>query len=373
MHGYWHGHYNSYWHHMWDNYPALAAFGVTAWGVNRLAYTFGYWNYYNPYYVAPVTVSPGVVIDYSQPLVVYDNTSTAMASEPLPAVDSGTSSTSSPPPDPKVEAAMDSFDAARAAFGKGEYDEAMTQVNAALAKIPDDATLHEFRALVLFAQGKYDEAAATMYAVLAVGPGWDWTTLSGLYPDIDVYTKQLRALEEYRDSHPDDPAVRFLLAYQYITCGHTEAATKQLQRVLELQPDDRVARDLLEMTAGPDALPQGIVGTRTTPVAPDSAPDIEPSQIVGDWTADGTGDSSYHLKLTEDGNFTWGFTQMGKSQEVSGVYALDKGVLALEPDSGGTMLAELSDVSGTQFHFTMVGGPKNDPGLVFAKGPPAAR
>ena len=69
--------------------------------------------------------------------------------------------------------------------------------NDALAKVPNDSDIHEFRALCLFALGRYDEAAATLYAVLSVGPGWDWTTLIGLYPDVSVYTAQLRALESY--------------------------------------------------------------------------------------------------------------------------------------------------------------------------------
>jgi hypothetical protein len=63
--------------------------------------------------------------------------------------------------------------------------------------MPKDAATHEFRSLTQFALGKYQEAAATIYAVLAVGPGWDWTTLSSMYPDIDTYTAQLRKLEEY--------------------------------------------------------------------------------------------------------------------------------------------------------------------------------
>ena len=42
--------------------------------------------------------------------------------------------------------------------------------------MPNDASLHEFRALVLFALGQYEQAAATLYAVLSNGPGWDWTT-----------------------------------------------------------------------------------------------------------------------------------------------------------------------------------------------------
>ena len=67
----------------------------------------------------------------------------------------------------------------------------------AIALVPNDTVLHEFRGLTLFALGRYKEAAAAEYAVLSAGPGWDWTTLSGLYPNVDVYTEQLRALEQY--------------------------------------------------------------------------------------------------------------------------------------------------------------------------------
>ena len=42
---------------------------------------------------------------------------------------------------------------------------------------------------------RYPEAAAVTYAVLADGPGWDWDTMISLYPGVDAYTGQLRALE----------------------------------------------------------------------------------------------------------------------------------------------------------------------------------
>ena len=54
----------------------------------------------------------------------------------------------------------------------------------------------------LFAQGKYEQAAAPLYAVLSVGPGWDWTTLSGMYPDVDTYTGQLRSPGSLRQGEP---------------------------------------------------------------------------------------------------------------------------------------------------------------------------
>ena len=139
----------------------------------------GYMPYSNPYYAAPTVVAgqPSVtdVYDYAQPI---DTVSAAPAED-------------------VTDPAMATFDAARDSFKQGNYDQALQQTNEALAKLPNDSDMHEFRALCLFALGRYDEAAATLYAVLAVGPGWDWTTLIGLYPDVSVYTAQLRALEDY--------------------------------------------------------------------------------------------------------------------------------------------------------------------------------
>ena len=78
--------------------------------------------------------------------------------------------------------------------------------------LPDDPVLHEFRGLALFALRRYDEAAAVVYAVLSAGPGWNWATLVGLYPSVDAYTDQLRALEEYVKQDPTAAAPQFLLA-----------------------------------------------------------------------------------------------------------------------------------------------------------------
>jgi hypothetical protein len=123
----------------------------------------------------------------------------------------------------------------------GDYNAALTSVNRSIEKLPSDAVLHEFRGLVLFAQGNYQEAAGTIHAVLAGGPGWDWQTLRGLYPSVDVYTQQLRALESYASSHPDSADARFLLGYHYMTEGYRDAAIRQFTKVTKLQPDDVLA------------------------------------------------------------------------------------------------------------------------------------
>ena len=121
--------------------------------------------------------------------------------------------------------------------------------------MPNDATLHEFRALMLFALGQYDQAAVPLYAVLSNGPGWDWTTLVSLYPGIDVYTAQLRTLEDFTVSHPGSVAGHFVLAYHYLTQGHPTEAAGQFQRIVALQPSDTLSAQLLRQLSqtGPPA------------------------------------------------------------------------------------------------------------------------
>ena len=160
----------------------------------------------------------------------------------------------SPPLDPKVKAAMDSFAAARDDFKAGDYARAQAEVETAIRSVPADPMMHEFRALTLFAQGKYQDAAATLYAVLARGPGWDWDTMQSLYPDADTYTRQLRALEAFVRDHPNDSAARFVLAYHYLVTGQTDAAVQQLRAVVQLTPDNTLAADMIKaLTTAPPA------------------------------------------------------------------------------------------------------------------------
>ena len=187
-------------------------------------YDWGYPAYSNPYYVAV----DNSVVDYSQPLAQPDDDSTS-------------------------DVGQQYFDAARAAFKQGDYTRALQLVDSALLTMPLDSVLHEFRALVLFAQGKYSEAASVLHPVLSAGPGWNWQTLLGLYPNVDVYTQQLRALEKYRNEHKDSAQARFLLGYQYLTCGHDQAAADEFRKVVALEPGDQLSRQLLQQLTGEEA------------------------------------------------------------------------------------------------------------------------
>jgi hypothetical protein len=363
-HDCWHDDYHGWWGGFWNNYPAAAAFGLTMWGLNQAAYGFGLWGYTNPYYVEPVVQT--VPVDYSEPLVVYETPTTAADAPPETAAASAAPSpgASESLPPGVDQAAMTYFDQAREEFYHRQYEQALASTDKALQTMPKDAVINEFRALVLFALGKYQEAAAVIYSVLSVGPGWDWTTMATMYPSVDVYTDQLRKLEAAATKSPDTSYLRFLLAYHYTTMGHKDAAVGELKKVVELTPNDRLSKELLTMMAGPDALPNPPV---QPPPAPSSvAPAIPADSLVGNWKASANG-SQFGMNLADDGRFTWSFSRNGKEQKVAGVFAVDGNTLAMEPDSGGTMLADLKLASNNSLSFRMVGSQPNDPALVFRK------
>jgi uncharacterized protein (TIGR03066 family) len=348
-----HGNWNDYgdwWGHMWSDHTALMAFGTTMWGLNAAANTFGYWGYSNPYYYESYPVSGGAYIDYSQPMVVE--------AAPIQAVAAAGAPAAAPSP------GMSDFDAARQAFYQADYAGALASTNTALAAMPNDPIINEFRALVMFAQGKYKDSAAGLYSVLTAGPGWDWTTLSSLYPNVDVYTKQLRTLETYCKQNPQAMDARFVLAYHYMTTGAKDAAARQYQEIYKKTPQDNLVKQLLLMTGGPQA-----IGAPATAEAPKpEGPPIAAADLVGKWNAAGQGNTKFAMELTKDGAFSWTFTQAGKPQAVKGVYAIDGNVLAMEPESGGVMLAEVTQPQGGSFGFQLLGAPPGDPGLKFVKG-----
>jgi tetratricopeptide (TPR) repeat protein len=347
------------WNYMWNNYPVAAALGVTAWGINRLSYAFGMGGYDNPYYDGGGG-GGGEYYDYSEPVAQYQP-----VAETQPAAATDTTATAAAPALPPGVSAegMALFDQSRSAFATGDYKQALDLCNQALKTMPNDAVLHEFRSLVLFALKNYQESAAAAYAVLSAGPGWNWTTLSGLYGNVAEYTTQLRQLEAYARENPKSSDAHFLLAYHYLTTGFPDAAQNQLREVDKLTPNDRLVRQLLGISSAADQTPA--VPTPKPPLEADQS--IKAEQLVGVWTAAGSGGSKFQMTLEKDSSYSWKFTSGKKSDEIKGVYGLEQNNLALEVDDGSVLLAEIA-LSGNQLRFKVVGGEANDPGLTFKKG-----
>lgn len=344
LHGYWNDQrLQSRWT-VYDRYPVARRVGLTFWGANALAYQFGYYNYQNPFYQRPVALAGGTTINYSRPLVVYQTSNaTQVVSDRLP------------------DAAQAQFDRARQAFAGRDYQAALVFINGALALAPDDSTLHEVRALVLFALGEYQEAAAPLYAVLSVRPGWDWATMRSFYATVPDYTRHLRELEVHQAENPSSAAASFVLAYHYLTMGHDQAAADQYRNVIANNENDYLSRSLLDTIVGnePVGAPAGELTRREVR--------IQAEDLQGVWMAEGRSDSQYRLALGPDQTFRWTYTVGDESRTIEGIYALDGDTLAMEPDTGGVLLAEVTSPQNGSFDFRMIGAPprSNDAALTF--------
>ena len=355
VHGYWNGHGGAAWG--WNN-PQWAAWGLglatglgwglASWGFGSALYGMGYMPYSNPYYQqAPVVaVSDQPVMaapyDYSQPI----------------------DTVSAPPAEAVASPAMTSFDSARDAFKQGNYGQALKLANDAMATAPNDTALHEFRGLCLFALGRYDDAAASIYAVLSVGPGWDWTTMISLYPGPEPYTAQLRALENFCKANPSSAAGRFVLAYHYLTEGYTDVAADTYKQVVKLMPSDTLSAKLLRQLE--PSTEEAAPASGPAPVTADTAPPTG-GTIDGTWTAKPTPDTSIRLTIQPAGPFTWEVNQKGKAQSFGGTSTYDEGVLTLTQDKGPVLVGRVSWMDPTHMTFRIAGDAPQDSGLSFSK------
>ena len=357
--GYWHGyHDNNYSGWGWGRFAA-GAVGVTAWALGSSFYNWGYASYANPYYAEPAAAQP-IVIEQtvyggepqtvSVPALAYDY------NQPVDTL-------AAPPPAEVADPALAKFEAARGEFRNGDYAGALRLVDEALQALPNDATLHEFRALVLFAVGKYDLAAGPLYSVLSVGPGWDWTTMAGLYPSVDVYTKQVRALEAFIGATPTSTAGRFVLAYHYLTQGHIDPAVSQLKQVMALAPQDTLSAQLVRQFAKPGTEPAAV--PPAPPATATEAP-AKPGTLPGNWTARPSNDTTVRLSVADDGSFTWKVDSRGKPQELKGKWSLADDLLTLaQSGQGGALVGRVTWQAGTRWNFRVIGAGPDDQGLSF--------
>ncbi len=351
-HGCWNGHWN-------DNWYAPLVWGSIGWGLGATwGSTWGYGpSYYNPYYD---TAAAAPAYDYSQPVVVQNYVE--------PAADATGATAAAPQDSPETTAAMKQFDAALAAFKQGQYDQALSSIDASLRSLPKDPVLHETRALCLFALGRYKEAAATLNSLLASAPGMDWTSMSSLYGNADDYTAQLRKLEAQVKSNPSDASALFVLAYHYLVIGQNDAAIKALQQVVKLQPKDATAERMLAALSPPETkTADAAAPSATAPSATPAAPAGPSTDLVGSWLAKST-DATVELTITEDSQFTWRATPMGKPPvEVKGNVATSSEELVLETKDQGNMVGKVKSGGPDKFTFAMLGMPPSDPGLAFER------
>jgi len=116
---------------------------------------------------------------------------------------------------------------------------------------PKNGTTVVMLAQALFATGEYDEAAAAAQRAMTLLPEEKWreavSKFRGFYTNIQDYSDQLIKLEKAVEEYPNDPSLRFELGFQYAYSGHPDLALRQLDKLLELVPQDQVGRELRDL------------------------------------------------------------------------------------------------------------------------------
>lgn len=251
------------------------------------------------------------------------------------------------------------FLAARAQFSAGNYREALRDVQHATIDMPASQSLQQFHALVLFALGDYEKAAAVAHPVLNAGPGWNWPILES-FSSVDVYTRQLRALEQFVFRNEHNAAAQFLLAYHYLMLGHLTAARDHLRQVASLEPRDSLTKNIL---AGLDrAWVPRPADRRDHPPAPQSA-----GSFLGVWSSHPIAGVVIEVMLDPAGQFVWNYREGNQSRTFSGTYALEGGSLVFKRLDGQTMDGVVATNGGNRFWFRLTTSDSSDPGLVFSR------
>jgi tetratricopeptide (TPR) repeat protein len=353
--------------------------------------TSAWWSaaeYYNPYYAEPVAAAATpMYYDYSQPVVVQNYYQQQDYGQQHVAGETPTEAApvaqAPSPTSPKTERGLKKFDGGLAAFKRGNYQGAVERFNEALRLTPDDPVIHEVRALALFALGDYKSTAATLNALLATSPGMDWTTLSGLYGNVDDYSQQLRRLEARCQEAPRDAAAQFTLAYHYLVLGYSDEAVQALKAVVAAQPKDATAKHMLEALAPADE--KAVAGAPPVPPAPSgvqqasateavlppqsttSAAASPKTDLVGKWRATADG-ATIELGIDNASQFEWSATPKGgKATKLSGKLLTTSDTLVLDSTTRGSMVGKVTSIGPDSFRFALAGGPADAKGLEFQR------
>jgi tetratricopeptide (TPR) repeat protein len=245
----------------------------------------------------------------------------------------------------------------------------LEQIDASLKLLPGDPVLHEVRALTLFALGNYTGAAAALNSLLSTSPGMDWTTLSGLYGNVDDYVAQVEKLQQHVQKNPNDAGAAFVMAYHYLVLGEQDDAIAMLQSVVENQPKDVVAKRMLDTLTAEAASKSAAANDATAATKGEVKPaGNEPeTDLVGKWKAT-AGETTIELTIADDFKFTWRATQPDEQPvELTGELIVGSDGIVLQTEEQGAMAGKVVSKGADGWQFNLQGAPSSDPGLTFAR------
>lgn len=134
---------------------------------------------------------------------------------------------------------------AKSMFKRGEYQLAKKKLDEVVTRVPKDGNAYQFRALAAFAAANYDDAAADAYDALGLGNAWTRPVIQSLYGDnLEKYQTHVDTLKRTVAQKPTMQS-HFLLAYHHVMSEQWADGKVQLQKVLELQPEETLSQKLL--------------------------------------------------------------------------------------------------------------------------------
>ncbi len=362
-HAWYHGGWSSIRFDSWYRPPCYRGWN---WGVGLWLDNWGYGvRYINPYCTRR-PVWNVTVYDYSHPIILKVPTAISETSVYL-AEDLGVEKLTS-----AEERSIRLFADARMEFKRRRFDRALELSEQAIPLNPDDVILHEFYALCLFALAQYDDAAIVLNSLLAVSSGMDLETLEELYDSPDTYRLQRQMLEDHVQGDSGDVSARFVLAYHLIVAGEVEEASRWLREVVRIEPEDRVAKQLLADLELSDPKADVALPSIKTPLIlgkPDEASvtDERSTDLAGRWLAT-QGEVTIELELAKEGTFVWKRSEIGQPERIiEGAMTLAGDVLVLEGGTAGTFVGKVEPSTDDQFRFQLLNSNASDQGLIFAR------
>ena len=202
-------------------------------------------------------------------------------------------------------------------------------------------------------------------------------------------------MESYRTADKTNPVGRFLLGYHYMMLGHSEHAAGELMAVVQLEPSDKLAAELLAAISrktGREYKPQPVAGQKPpqsdgpqifpgqppvpplpvktqpkgkTPALPAKNAKFSP---LGNWKSSQADGTVVTLKLLDNGKFRWTASRGGRTTIVEGAYTLQQGELKLAAAKGGKSLAgKLTVSNANEFQLKLKWQSPTDPALTFKR------
>lgn len=168
-------------------------------------------------------------------------------------------------------------------FRAGNYAVAAIDWRHALVDEPRNGTFALRLAQAEFARGNYTNAADALHLGMSLTPQRRWgefvQNYKRFYGVRGAFAAQLKALEATRKENPDDPAVRFVLGFQYLYLGYPQQAATQLNVATKLSPDDAYTIELAAVAVGLGGVPEAEALSAT---APETTVPVERDPAVSD-------------------------------------------------------------------------------------------